>query len=101
MLRLALLATTTALFVFPSTTHAQQQACADRAAITKRLGTKYFERPVATGVANNGGLLEVLSAKDGSTWSIIVTAPDGKACMFAVGEHWEMLPEERREKPAT
>ncbi len=101
MLRLALIATTAALVLFPSPSHAQRKACAERADITKRLGSKYFEQPVATGVANNGGLLEVLSAKDGSTWSIIVTTPDGKSCMFAVGQHWEMLPQKRQEKPAT
>ena len=101
MLRLALIAITAAMIAVPSTAHAQQKACAERADITKRLGSKYFEHPVATGVANNGGLLEVLSSKDGSTWSIIVTMPDGKSCMFAVGQHWEMLPEKKREKPAT
>ncbi len=100
MLRLALIATTAALIFLPSTTHARQ-ACAERADITKRLGSKYFEQPVATGVANNGGLLEVLSSKDGSTWSIIVTMPDGKSCMFAVGQHWEMLPEKKLEEPDT
>ncbi len=100
MLRLALIAFTAAMIALPMNAHARQ-ACAERADITKRLGNKYFEHPVATGVANNGGLLEVLSSKDGSTWSIIVTMPDGKACMFAVGQHWEMLPEKKREKPAT
>ncbi len=100
MLRLALIATTAALIAMPPSAHARQ-ACAERADITKRLSTKYFEHPVASGVANNGGLLEVLSSKDGSTWSIIVTMPDGQACMFAVGQHWEMLPEKKREEPAT
>ena len=87
MLRLALITTTAALIALPSNAHSRQ-ACAERADIAKRLGTKYFEHPVATGVANNGGLLEVLSS-------------NGQACMFAVGQHWEMLPEKKREKPAT
>jgi len=46
---------------------------------------------VALGVTNNGGLVEVLSTNEGTTWSIIVTAPDGKSCLVAAGEGWRAL----------
>ncbi len=101
MVRTVLLAVGAALIALPSTVHAQGKACAERAEIMKRLGARYLEQPVAAGVANNGGLLEVLSSKDGSTWSIIVTMPDGRSCMFAVGQNWEMLEKRSQEEPAT
>jgi hypothetical protein len=43
---------------------------------------------VALGVTANGGLLEVLTAKDGSTWTIILSTPQGLTCMTAAGEGW-------------
>lgn len=54
---------------------------------------KYQEAPVAVGVANVGGLVEVLATSDGATWTIIVTRPDGWACAVAAGEGWRNLEE--------
>jgi hypothetical protein len=36
-------------------------------------------------------VVEVLADSAGSTWSIIITMPDGMACIVASGEHWEPL----------
>ena len=47
---------------------------------------------VAMGIAANGGLIEVLSSTEGSTFTIIVTMPEGETCMVAAGESWESLP---------
>jgi hypothetical protein len=33
----------------------------------------------------------LLSTNEGTTWSIIVTAPDGKSCLVAAGEGWRAL----------
>ena len=49
-------------------------------------------RPVALGLANNGGVVEVLSSKTGSSWTIIITMPNGPTCMVAAGENWEKIP---------
>ncbi len=43
------------------------------------------------GVAENGGLIEVLSSQKGSTFTIIVTSPEGETCMVAAGEDWQGL----------
>jgi hypothetical protein len=55
------------------------------------LSEKYSEAPIAVGVANNGGLVEVLSTGDGETWSIIITSPKGMSCLVAAGEGWRMF----------
>ncbi len=46
------------------------------------------ESQVAIGIANNGRLVEVFSAGDGSTWTIVMTTPQGKSCVVASGEDW-------------
>ena len=55
------------------------------------LSKKYSEAPVAVGVTNNGGLVEVLSTGDGNTWSMIITSPQGMSCLVAAGEGWRLI----------
>ncbi len=52
---------------------------------------KYQEAPIGAGVTNSGGLVEVLTTSDGSTWTIIVTTPQGVSCLVATGEGWRTL----------
>ncbi len=70
----------------------QQAACAKRGDVLKHLSAKYTEAPVAIGLANNGGLVEVLSSKKRNSWTIIITMPNGSTCMVAAGENWEKIP---------
>lgn len=64
-------------------------ACARRDDVIKELANRYKEMPVSVALANNGGLLEVLTSGSGGTWTIIVTTPNGIACMVAAGEDWQ------------
>lgn len=72
---------------------AQQAPCNQRDDVLGHLAQKYRELPVAVGVTNRGGLVEVLSTGDGKTWTIIISSPDGQACMVASGEGWRALPQ--------
>ncbi len=76
--------------------HAQTEdkavPCLKRSTAIAHLGKKYSEIPVATGLANNGAVLEVLSSKKGKNWTIMVTLPNGTACMIAAGQNWEKIP---------
>ena len=65
--------------------------CNSRETVLELLSEKYSEAPVAVGVANNGGLVEVLSTGDGETWSIIITSPKGMSCLVAAGEGWRKM----------
>lgn len=40
------------------------------------------------GITNNGGVMEILTSKDGETWTLLITMPNGMACMMATGEDW-------------
>lgn len=67
------------------------KSCESRTMIMSYLSAEYAEKPVAMGVAENGGLIEVLSSRDGSTFTITVTSPGGQTCMVAAGKSWELL----------
>ncbi len=71
-----------------STEAAAQSACNPRTDVVGHLAKKYGEVPVAIGVTNKGGLVEVLTTGDGTTWTIIVSQPNGTSCMVAAGEGW-------------
>jgi len=66
--------------------------CGQRTTVLDYLSAKYSEKPVAMGIAANGGLIEVLTSNEGTTFTIIVTMPKGDTCMVAAGESWESLP---------
>ncbi|MGH6947329.1 MAG: hypothetical protein ACREDZ_08375 [Kiloniellales bacterium] len=76
------------LAIGPAMAQQQQQQCNKRDNVLKLLADKYQEAPVAVGVTNNGGLVEVLTTGSGKTWTIIVTSPKGVSCLVAAGEGW-------------
>ncbi len=70
---------------------AAQTVCTlDRATMIEALAEKHREAPVAMGIANTGHLIEVLVTDDGSTWTILATAPRGETCVMAYGEDWRV-----------
>ncbi len=79
----------------PLGAHAQTQSetllCDRRANIIGSLAEKYREAPVAIGVTSTGSIVEVLTTGDGTTWTIIVSNPNGTSCLIAAGEGWRAL----------
>jgi len=71
---------------------AAQSLCMPREQIVEMLDTRYAEAPIALGLASGGRLVEVFSTADGSTWTLLLTAPDGTSCMMAEGQGWSALP---------
>jgi hypothetical protein len=66
--------------------------CPQRASVTDYLAKNYHEAPVAMGLANNGGVIEIFTSGDGTTWTILLTMPNGQTCMVAAGTGWEGVP---------
>ena len=99
MYRIALVLSTV-LLLGAAPAAAQQLACTDRSDVVKHLSSEYSEKPVAMGLANNGGVIEILSSKTGKSWTIILTMPNGISCMIAAGESWESLPTAFKTGPA-
>lgn len=66
--------------------------CDARKEVLGHLEGKYHENPTALGLATNGGVVELLTAADGKTWTIVITLPNGQTCLVAAGESWENKP---------
>jgi hypothetical protein len=88
------IATAVALLAVSVAPAAAQHVCASRTDIVKSLEKEYQEAPSAMGMSDNGAVIEVLSARDGKTWTILMTTPDGNSCVVATGEMWEPLPQQ-------
>lgn len=87
------LASTAALLsalTLPAT--AQQVYCDERPAVIDYLSTQFDEQPLAIGLANNGGVIEILASRARDSWTLIITQPNGMSCLIAAGENWEALP---------
>ena len=74
----------------PASAQGGPAVCRARDGLLSQLESKYGEVPVAIGVAD-GALIELLTAKDGMTWTIILTSPRGRSCLIASGEGWRPL----------
>lgn len=92
MLRTALALSACMFLTAATKAAAQQPLCTERSEVVSQLSSQYAEAPVAMGIANNGGVVEILSSKSGTSWTIILTMPNGVTCMIAAGENWESLP---------
>ncbi len=80
-----------ALSVTPQAATAAPAACGQRTDIVAFLASEFKEAPIAVGIDSNGNLVEVLSSRSGSTWSVIVTTPNGVSCLVGSGEDWQVL----------
>ena len=68
--------------------------CADRDEITASLTDRFSEAHVASGLQSESGLVEIWASDTDSTWTILMTRPDGQTCVMASGTHWlTVLPE--------
>ena len=67
-----------------------QTACGPREQLVKLLADRYKEGPVGMGLSRPGQVMEVFASSHGS-WTMVLTMPDGKACMIATGDNWEMV----------
>jgi hypothetical protein len=68
--------------------------CYPRAPLALYLHEMYQEQAVSRGLVNGGYIMEVWATADGSTWTMVVTAPGGPACIVATGVGLENLPRE-------
>jgi hypothetical protein len=78
-----------AVLAVPGMAVAAPMACSARTDVVTKLASKYHEQPSSAALTNDGQLLEVLKSKDGTTWSIIITTPEGVSCLVAAGGSWQ------------
>lgn len=69
-----------------------ESSCAPRAEVIEALTKGYTERSVGMGLASDGNMIEMFQSKDGASWTIVVTLPNGMSCPAFAGQGWEKLP---------
>lgn len=69
---------------------AQIIPCGAREAIVARLGEKYGETRRGGGLAGPTALVEVYASEKTGTWTILRTGTNGRSCIMAVGNGWQM-----------
>lgn len=63
--------------------------CGDRSQVVERLAERYGETLQSMGMHQNNGLVEIYASDSTGTWTILLTRPDGTACLLAAGQMWE------------
>lgn len=61
--------------------------CAERDQIAERLASAYSEQLLGAGMQSETSMFEVWASPEG-TWTILLTRPDGVACVMATGTNW-------------
>lgn len=88
-MRIVVIAAALAVLV-PATVEAAE-SCGPRSRMLVELSQDHGERPVADGLIANGAVLEVFVAPSGS-WTLLITEPSGRSCIWAYGDYWEPRP---------
>ena len=72
-----------------------QHACGDRAEVIERLADEYGESLRGAGLRDSKSLFEVWANVSTGSWTILLSLPDGRACMIAFGVVWNSRPRGR------
>ena len=80
-----------------ASTAAAQLACAPRANVVERLADRYGETQVATGLDDDGRLIEVFASGTGS-FTILISYPNGLSCVAAAGQDWRTVGQSARRR---
>ncbi|MCC7047262.1 MAG: hypothetical protein IT562_11170 [Alphaproteobacteria bacterium] len=67
----------------------QRPACGDRSDLLAQLKDKYQETPTGFGMTGQGSVVELITSEQG-TWTLVLTYPNGRSCLMATGEGWEL-----------
>ncbi len=65
--------------------------CGRHEKVIQLLGTRYQETRKAMGLVSTRGMMEVYVSAAG-TWTVLLTSPEGIACIVAAGDAWEDAP---------
>ena len=69
-----------------------QSLCGPRDAFIDKLKNDYAETPFAHGLTDsNDMLIEVFASKDGETWTLLLTYPNGESCLITTGKNWRTV----------
>lgn len=78
------------LLLISNVAYGQQQVCNTRDIIVERLTKQYKEYLNYRALTSDGKLMEIFVAETG-TFTIIITTPRGRSCVYGSGEYFQQL----------
>lgn len=69
------------------------RGCGSHAAVGRWLKKSFAETPFVRGLQGDGRMFELYMAKQGSTWTAVVTDPAGQSCIVTEGTSMDVLPQ--------
>lgn len=69
-----------------------QMMCGKRTDMVRQLGDKYGESRRSLGLAAGRGVVELYASEATGSWTILLTSPQGTACLMAAGEAFQIEP---------
>ena len=90
----ALMLATVAGIALPAAPAGAQMVCGKRADLVRQLGDKYGETRRSMGLAEGRGVVELYASEETGSWTILMTSPQGIACMMAAGQAFQIEPEQ-------
>ena len=81
---------------------AQSAGCAPREVVVDRLDRSYGEVYAGGGLQGRSAMFEIWVSSEDKTWTILMTRPDGIACVVAAGTDWHpaLASQQIRDTPA-
>ena len=64
-------------------------SCAPRDIVVERLAQKYGESLTGGGLQSQAQVIEVWSAPETGTWTVLLTQANGTTCVMASGTNWQ------------
>jgi hypothetical protein len=69
-----------------------QMMCGKRIDMVRQLGEKYGESRRSMGLAGRRRVIELFASEVTGSWTILLTSPQGTACLMAAGEAFQVEP---------
>jgi len=90
---------TASLAALPTSGFAQTP-CLPHKQLVEMLDARYSEHRIAAGLETGGAMFEIYATVNGSTWTMVVTVPNGASCIIAAGLEWQS-PQTEQPDPET
>ncbi|MEC9432819.1 MAG: hypothetical protein VYD87_07920 [Pseudomonadota bacterium] len=68
--------------------------CGERRQVVSRLAEKYGETRRGYGLQQGAAVVEVFASGSTGSWTILLSTPNGLACLLAAGQNWAPTPDE-------
>lgn len=82
---------TAGILLLPASATSAQQNCGPRDHALGQLENRHHEHAAGRGLTPDGeAMFELFVSKSGS-WTVLVSDPNGRSCVVAVGESWDEM----------